>query len=472
MTRNLKKMLSAVLAIIMLTSITSISICSAAELSTTIKREDNSVVRVDLDTGEKSTDNKVFTYSKSGEDFSCDVVFASVFTIADAFALKTVSFQADNCYFEKANNTIKAYAIPGNVVNVNDYSATAVAIKNSVQIELGSAKNSTSGSGINLEIPLDVSLLEDCIDENGKVTIIIRVENYNATRTSVLGNTISTSTSIKLNAVYESKEAQFYGEKSAQLFATNPIAINKDTSEISAISSTGLLYLRNEGTDNLLFITFDLTGVDKDNITSAVLDTSVWRNAGDQKIKATEVTTAYSEVDRSFTLSDTAYAISTACPYQNYSKPTTVDLTTIIKNATGNSITLCIQSEGSFTGMQQIAVTSEVYDNPIINVEYKNEILQNLDNISNYTEIAAKRVVIEGEASNPITAVPIVALYDGDQLVTVKIGDNLTFDGSLNTITESVAVPATWEFTEPKVSMFVWTSLSELEPVLDANSIE
>ena len=97
--------------------------------------------------------------------------------------------------------------------------------------------------------------------------------------------------------------------------------------------------------------------------------------------------------------------------------------------------------------------------------------IADLANVPNNTDITAKRTVVEGTVADPLSITPIIAKYNSGSLIDVTIGAPVTgLNGSAVVI--SVALDNFSYESGDSLKVFYWSSMTELTPVLDVQSIE
>lgn len=252
---------------------------------------------------------------------------------------------------------------------------------------------------------------------------------------------------------------------------TNPVVYNYTNSEQIEVTEDMSILNNSANGYHRVFVTFDLTGIDKNAIEMATFKNEGYRSAGVQSLKITKVTTPFNPADNTYVLDETSAVYSTDFAWGSTFGWSTVtaDLTTMIKNCEGNSLTVCIENT-SGTGGLRFAVTSEDYQNPALDLVFASETATELSTLAEGTAVTAQRFVQIGSADAPQSAVPIIALYEDGELSSIKIGEAISLDGTGQTV--SASVTATETLSNPKATFFLWTSLQELVPLMESSSIE
>ena len=98
------------------------------------------------------------------------------------------------------------------------------------------------------------------------------------------------------------------------------------------------------------------------------------------------------------------------------------------------------------------------------------EKIKYLSSVTEETDIVAKRQVVIGSSGNPVTIVPIIALYNDSSLVRFCIGDEVSnLDG---TVSEICVTLEDYRYTHgDSIRTFYWENVDNMMPILTAQEI-
>lgn len=447
---------------------------------------------VDLLNNTVSNSIAMFTQDHTTDDtYDTDKVMLARFQINNIQAVSSIAFNVLFWSDKKGVSKVQLY-LADNSWTSSDTSFTSV--KNGAQTLLFTSDliENYDRDGYYV-IPVNLSreqvlAIKSRADENGYFTILFRgicTSQRNDNGAGILsGYTLSNpnKAKYKTTVTYASQATKFYGQKQVSVSGINPIHVDKSnpTQAVSLVSAYGsggknMLYLRtgSGATNSILFMTFDLSGIDKSRIESANMSTFVYANGGNQYIKVSEVTTPYNEDNGTYTLDEANSVNSSTIAKQNKdpNSVTTVDLTEIVKKTDGNTLTLCIESGTGFIGDQVISVSSTYFQSPKLSIEYLEE-LENLNSVSDYDTIIAERNIVAGSEGNIINVKPIIAAYNnqGTVLSAINIGDTMTLDGTYKLANATLDANKLNNHSDLSLKFFVWDD--QLRPYGNVGEID
>lgn len=344
------------------------------------------------------------------------------------------------------SNLVSTFSVRGNSTD----SATAIGIKPGKRIEVDFKEHIKSAIA------------------SGRDSITLVIEFYNATTSYQLYIAAAGTAYAPTLSVTGTPKTSFSVSDVETLSGTNPVVYNYTNDTQVEVTEDMSILNNSENGYYRVFVTFDLTDIDKTEIEKATFKNAGYRSGGYQSLKITKVTTPFNSADNTYVLDETSAVESTDFGFQTW-ETVTADLTTMIKNCEGNSLTVCIEN-ASGTGGLRFTVTSKDRQNPAIDLVYASETATELATLAEGTTVTAERYVVKGSTDATISAVPIIALYEGATLTDVVIGETVTLDGTGQTV--SASVTATENLSNPKATFFLWTSLQELVPLMESSILE
>ena len=334
----------------------------------------------------------------------------------------------------------------------------------------GATSDNANGIGIKYGRSVDFDLKEhiETAIASGEDSVTLMLEFYNSSDVYQIMIAAAETAYAPTLSVTGTPRTTFSVSDVETVAGTNPVVYNytnnvqvEVTEDMSILNNSANGYYR-------VFVTFDLTSIDKAEIEKATFKNAGYRSGGTQSLKITKVTTPFNPADNTYVLDETSAVESTAFGWQTW-ETVTADLTTMIKNCEGNSLTVCIENTSGSGGLR-FTVTSDDHQNPAIDLVYASETATELATLAAGTTVTAERFVQIGSAAAPQSAVPIIALYEDGELSSIKIGEAISLDGTGQTV--SASVTATETLSNPKATFFLWTSLQELVPLMESSSIE
>lgn len=491
MKKTFKRMGCLIISLVMLFSLASITTVNAAETTVTVTETEHVVAQLGSATFEDSAETpnrRLMTNASNDTTVAYDTVYLSKMNINEIRSASSVKFNT-KLYIDN-NWTYKL------TVHASPYTSwTKTNVDKATLLNAGRFALSTKtvdGTGtMELSFDLEVEELLKHADSNGYVTLILTAErtsvfsslpsgkcniyslDYEQTITAVVNTidvedaelTVLDSERVRVQLGAKELDGTRILSKYGDLDNYNTVLLGKmninalrTASSAKATYST-LLYIQKNYDYTLNVYAIDYTEWNKDSV-----DTNKVKNAekvllGTLTLPGKGTATVDIEIDvqkliQKADAKGNVTLILEAARTESQSNPATSGPCSANMDSAQNIKAMVTTGETYFydksaTGDKTITTVTELEDS---------------------REIIAKRVVVKGSAGEAISAIPIIALYDNDALVKVSMGDAIILDGTAKLAEASVTVPENTELTSPKVTLFLWTSLQELVPVLDSNS--
>lgn len=320
---------------------------------------------------------------------------------------------------------------------------------------------------------IDITKLINGINENDtNIRLAVRAMNTGNNGIIYSGNK-NKDNCPKLVAEYTSTQpATFRFKKTAGLNPVNVVAIKENDPTVDHTKDTAaddsFEIFNSSSEKGYVFAKFDLTGIDVTKINTAVLTAKGYANGG-MGMNLYAVTQSWNSQNGKYEKAESpAATVATASGDRDFN----FDVLNYLKSLTGNVTEVEFMiSINNTTSPKPYFIYIRNNRNIALNIDYGAEEVTSVSSIKGNGAITVTKSVLAGSAEASVTAVPILAAYSSDRLEAVSIGDAVTLSGTLTPVTQTLDISETGEAIT-RVSLFLWSSLTELVPITEADSLE
>lgn len=310
---------------------------------------------------------------------------------------------------------------------------------------VGSARPSNQ-AWVTDTVTLDLDKLKKNATNDGTVSLLLRI-NKDAWTGAAQGWNVISPSETTLGVTYDTQPAEFSMVTNNKVSPSSVTAVKSDAMTTPV---TDNLFDLTGNTLGYVFETFNLSGTTLENIDKVTLNISgYWDTTSG--VSLYNVVTPWNSTDGTYTAD--ALPIATGATKSGL-RAVSLDITDYIKNLTNaTNIELMLKSTTSTTKQSLVYVKAPY--SPELNITYKKAI-STISDIQESGTLLATRFVCEGTAGAPINAVPILALYDGNELVASQIGEETTLSGTAQKLSAQVDIDASKLTNQYTAKLFIW----------------
>lgn len=463
--KKFKKLLS--MAMILALCIASMTV-SVSAADTDISPQNEAVVDVQNNrvkvNGEANYD-RVLTGTYAGTTY--DEVYLARF---DVSSLKSATLTYST-FRPSASRYTSVYAMS------NVWNETGINFANIAKDKrLDANKLTVTGSGnsgytVSHTVELTSEFISEHMEDDGTITLMITVSLPSTAQNA----TSRVNGAPKLTDVILKTGPTKFSFKKAEgriQVAENPVYVNSNEPNVNAYNAdlTEFALKNYAGTMyGYAIFKFDLSDINKDSVEKFTFDIQFWTNSSSQGYKLSKVTQAWN--NGVFMKDETPLYLETFGKTGELNK--SFDITSVVKSIEGDELTLIVEPNNETmqaTKASLIRWNATGYTNPYIGIKYKAETVSSCDEITSAGTLHVEKTLVEGTADAPITATPILAVYEGDALYNINIGDAVECNGNATNISVDIPVEAL-STGDYKVKFFIWNDLSTLVPLFAAKSL-
>lgn len=416
--------------------------------------------------------NRVVTHTASGTSY--DEVYLAKF---DVSTIESATFS----YNTFRQNSLRYTAIH---VLKDVWTDTGVNFDNIQRVDAN--KYAATGSGnsgytINHTVELTSDIINEYIEADGTITLLVFVKYSGGT---TIDSTVSIADGYKPSLINIIRKAaptptnfSFKKANGKIQVSGNPVYV-KDSSpnvdsfetatEVTEYDQLGLSF--KDGTGAKSFFTFDLTGIDKSKIDKFTfnIDVYVGPGSGNGVFYVKKVTEAWNAGEYEAEDTNLAAQWYNAIGSMSYS----YDITETVKNLEGDTLILLVEPKAANIAGDGAIIrwNSPEHNNPYIGVEYAVEPITSKADVTTSGTLYVEKMLVAGTADEPTPVTPILAVYEGDQLSNVNVGEELTCNGEETKITLDIPVNAL-STGKYEVKFFIWDNLVSLVPLVEAEPL-
>jgi len=437
---------------------------------------------VDLINKTQLTGNNARLFTQLSGDKTWDDVAVVEFSIPNINSLSTASIEFQSYWEKPTTNYVDVYATRARMTN-GDGAATANAVNSSTLALAGTLPaNSTATANQQARtVVLDSTVLKENA-EDGILTLVVKIPNTTA-RTSKIK---STFVSANMKVTYTTGETEFSVSDKTEY--TDRVFVDLIKNEVR--SNEANMFTQDHSTNNLY---------DFDNVTLVRYTVSNAENAKNMTVSLCGSSNKYTTTKlQAYLVGNDWDSETTDFSFIKNGSQTLLGETDVIVlggNSKLGTVSLALDEQaiqniketaanGTFTIMwRAINTTKDRSDitytfavasgETLCRQESVLKITEGIESLAGFSDgstVTAERYVVKGSTDAPISAVPIIALYEDGELSSIKIGEAISLDGTGQTV--SASVTATETLSNPKATFFLWTSLQELVPLMESSSIE
>lgn len=416
--------------------------------------------------------NRVVTHTASGTSY--DEVYLAKF---DVSTVESATFS----YNTFRQNSLRYTAIH---VLKDVWTDTGVNFDNIQRVDAN--KYAATGSGnsgytINHTVELTSDIINEYIEADGTITLLVFVKYSGGT---TIDSTVSIADGYKPSLINIIRKAaptptnfSFKKANGKIQVSGNPVYVKDSAPTVDSFSTATEVTEYNQlnlsfkdKTGAKSFFTFDLTGIDKSKIDKFTFNLNVYvgSGSGNGVFYVKKVTQAWNNGEYETEDTDLAAQWYNAIGSLSYS----YDITETVKNLEGDTLILLVEPKAANIAGDGAIIrwNSPEHDNPYIGVEYAVEPISSKADVTTSGTLYVEKMLVAGTAEEPTPVTPILAVYEGDQLSNVNVGEELTCNGEETKITLDIPVNAL-STGEYEVKFFIWDNLVSLVPLVEAEPL-